>query len=246
MGAYSLVRSRHELGQLVFYDSTYLQRWVDAIGPNVIKYLNDFGGDDDGTEGWVETTTAGTCGVSIYNADNGAILLYTAGTDSDGYNMHRFTGVRLSTNDPVYFGVRWQFRGSAAGSVSVAMGLTGADTDACGGLTDAMAFRSLSANTSLYLTGALNGTATNLSCCTMAVNTWYIDEFYFNGAAATANTKVDCWHDGTHIGSLSNGSICGDEVLMPTLSVEDEAGNASATSGLVVDWVRMIQLLGAR
>ena len=62
----------------------------------------------------------------------------------------------------------------------------------------------------------------------------------------TAATTVKYWHDGTYIGALSNGCICGDEVLMPTLSVEDEAGNASATSGLVVDWVRMVQLLESR
>jgi len=244
--AYSLVRSRHELGQLVFFDSAYRHRWVDAIGPNVIKYLNDFAGDDEGTEGWIETNTAGTCGVSVVNGDAGAILLYTSGDDGDGYNLNRFTGIRLSINDPVYFGVRWKFSGSAAGSVSVAMGLTAADTDACGGIADGMAFVSPSANTSLYLQGALNSTLTRSSACTLAADTYYIDEFYFNGASTTAATTVKHWHDGVYIGALSNGSICGDEVLMPTLSVEDEAGNASATSGLTVDWIRMIQLLGSR
>jgi len=240
------VHSRYEVGQLVFWEAPYRQRWVDAIGPNVIKYINDFN-DEYGTENWVETAV-GTSAVASYDLAGGHILFYTAGDDGDGIQVQKLGGYMATVNDPIYFGVRWQIRGSTGmGSCSVAMGLCIEDTTIAGGVSDGIYFYSGSADTTIQLKTVLNSGTPGISTAgTIAVNTYYIDEFYFNGAATTGATVVKHWHDGTYIGEISSSTICGDEALAISLAYMDEAGHASATTGLVVDWVRCIQLLASR
>ena len=247
--AYSLVRSRHINGQLVFYDSEYLQRWVDAIGPNAIKYLNDFN-SEQGTacEGWTETAS-GTSGVLSYDEDGGVLFLYTAGDDGDSIQIQKLGGYRAGVNDPLYFGVRWKITGTTgAGSCGIAMGLCIEDTAVHGpaGVSDGIYFYSGSAETTIQLRTELNSTAGTSTAGTIAVDTYYIDEFYFNGAATTGATTVQHWHDGTYIGAISSSTICGDEALGITIGFMNDAAHPSATTGLCVDWVRAIQLLGSR
>jgi len=249
MGAYSLVRSRHVNGQLVFYDSTYLQRWVDAIGPNVVKYINDFNAEQ-GTalEGWTETAV-GTSGALSYDEDGGVLFLYTAGDDGDSIQIQKLGGYRAGVNDPLYFGIRWKIVGTTAGgSCGIVMGLCIEDTTVHGpaGVSDGIYFYSGSADTALSLRTELNTTAGSSNAGTIAVDTYYVDEFYFNGAATTSLTTVEHWHDGTSMGKIATATICGDEALGITIGFMDDAGHASATTGLCVDWVRAIQVLGSR
>ena len=239
--AYSKVHSRHELGNLVFYEAGNRQRWLDAIGPTAIKFTEDFGGDI--LDNWTGTAYANTSSVSSYNIEGGGILLYTAGTDGDGYQIQKLEGFKPIDDCPIYFGVRWKLVGTTgAGSSSILMGLYEEDTSLTDESGDGVYFHSASAGTSLEFVMATGGTETDATAlATIVVDTWYIDEFYWDG-----DDTVKFWHNGAYTGSGSAASMDQTATLAVSLGYMDEAAHASVTTGLVVDWVRAIQLLDVR
>ncbi|GAG32488.1 unnamed protein product, partial [marine sediment metagenome] len=136
------VHSRYENGQLIFWEAGQRQRIVDAIGPNVVKYINDFGGDQ-GIENWIETAVSAGSGTSsmMSRAETGGIIrLDAAGNDNDGYQIQKLAGFVATDNDPIYFGCRWEFSGAAATAIDVIIGLASEDTSAIAGLTDGIYF----------------------------------------------------------------------------------------------------------
>ncbi len=239
--AYSKVHSRHELGNLVFWEEGNRQRWVEAIGPNVIKFIEDFAGDI--LANWTSTSLGATSGVASYDTEGGAILLYTGGTDGDGYELQKLSGFKFTASDPIYFGVRWKIVGTTgAGSSSIFMGLANEDTSLIASTNDAVYFDSASSGTSLNFIIESGGTEVSVEAlATIVVDTWYTDEFYWDG-----DDTVTAWHNGTEIGTGSAASIDQTQIMAVSLGWEDEAGHASGTTGLVVDWVRAIQLLATR
>ena len=238
--AYSKVHSRHELGNLVFYDASNRQRWLDAIGPTAIVFKEDFAGDI--LANWTGTSLGATSGVASYDAEGGAILLFSGGTDGDGYELQKLSGFKLIDDCPCYFGVRWKITGCGAGSCSVFLGLAAEDTSLIASTNDAVYFDCASAGVALNFIQETGGTETAVEAlATVVVDTWYIDEFYWDG-----EDTVTAYHDGAAIGTGSAASMDQTQVMSVSLGWEDEKGHASGTTGMVVDWVRAIQLLDVR
>ena len=239
--AYSKLHSRHELGNLVFYDASNRQRWLDAIGPTAIVFKEDFAGDI--LANWTGTSLGATSGVASYDAEGGCILLFTGGTDGDGYELQKLSGFKLIADCPCYFGVRWKITGTTGGgSSSIFLGLANEDTSLIAGTNDGVYFGSTSSSTALNFiqeTGGAETSATALA--TIVVDTWYIDEFYWDG-----DDTVTAYHDGASVGTGSAASMDQTQRMAVSLGWEDEAGHASGTTGMVVDWVRAIQLLDVR
>ncbi len=239
--AYSKVHSRHELGNLVFYDAQYRQRWLDVIGPTAIKFIEDFAGDI--LANWTGTSIGGTSGVASYDAEGGCILLFTGGTDGDGYELQKLSGFKFIADCPIYFGVRWKITGTTgAGSCAIFMGLANEDTSLIASTSDAVYFDSGSSETALNFIMETAGAETSVEAlATIVVDTWYIDEFYWDG-----DNTVKFWHNGIFTGSGSAASMDQTQRMAVSLAWTDEVGHASGTTGLVVDWVRAIQLLDVR
>lgn len=239
---YARMHSRYELGNLVFWEDGYRQRWVEAIGPNVVKYINDFGGDNP-AETWIDTVV-GSSGIASYDVEGGAILLYGGGADGNGAQIQKLSGFKFTANDPIYFGVRWKITGTTgAGSCSIFMGLANEDTTLIPSTNDGVYFDSASSGVALNFITESGGTEVSVEALTtIVVDTYYIDEFYWDG-----DDTVKFWHNGTYIGSGSAGSIDQTQRMAVSLGWQDEAGHGSAgTIGLVVDWVRAVQLLATR
>ena len=242
MGAYSLVRSRHEIGQLVFYDSQYRQRWIDAIGPNVIKFMEDFGADlaSPTVGSWVATPASG--GVVSYTAVGGAIRLWGDESAGNMMQMQKLNGFVACTACPIYFGVRWKITGAlAAASAQVILGLHDEDTSVCATPNTGIVFELATAATGLDMVCYSTGTGVTMTALTtVALDAWYTDEFYWDGSNA-----VNLYHNGSYIGAASAGSVAQTSAMAVTLAWYNVAAN-TVGNGLVVDWVRAIQLLDAR
>jgi hypothetical protein len=149
----SNVHARYENGQLIYYEAGQRQRIVDAIGPNVIKYVNDFGGSNP-IEDWIETVVSagsGTTTIKSRAEAGGIIHIDAAGNDNDGEQIQMLAGFVATANDPIYFGCRWEFTGTGAGSCDVVIGLVNEDTSVIAGATDMIAFRTKDADTALDL-----------------------------------------------------------------------------------------------
>lgn len=240
--AYARMHSRYELGNLVFWEDGYRHRWVDAIGPNVIKYINDFSayGED-----WDETAVEAGSGTSVitnYDGEGGLIYLNAAGNENDGIQAQSQTeGFKPTDEDPIFFGVRWKIHGTGAGSCDVIMGLCVTDTDVIGAMTAGIYFKTVDAATTLTLETEDAGSATSQTMlATIAVDTWYTDEFYYDGGA-----NVKCWHNGAYIGAATT-QIPSSETLAVTLAYLNGAAHGQSNAGLVVDYVRCVQLLASR
>lgn len=243
--AFSKIHSEHRLGNLVFWEAPYRQRLVEAIGPNVIKFLEDFGSDvfsSPSATTWVETKVAGTCGVASYPIEGGGVFLYSNGSDNHGYEMQKMAGFVAVDDCPIYFGVRWKLLGIGGLSASVVLGLLDEDTSVVETPNTGIVFTipSAAANLDFVCYSTLTGVAMT-ALTAVLTDTWYTNEFYWDGA-----DQIKMWHNGAYIGAASTASIAQTSAMAITIAFQNEAENASGTTGLLVDWIRAVQLLDVR
>ena len=245
-GGIANVNSRYENGQLIFWENQYRQRIVDAIGPNVIKYINDFGGDNP-AETWIDTVVSAGTGTSVIagaSETGGILTIRAAGDDNDGLQIQKLLGFVATDNDPIYFGCRWEFTGTGAGSCDVIIGLVDQDTSAIAAATDMIAFRTKDADTALDLVTEDNTSETELElAATIVVDTWYTNEFFFDGDPTTP--RVHAWHNGTYIGA-STANIEQTNGLGLTIAYLNGAAHGEGNAGINVDYIRCVQLLATR
>ena len=245
--AMSLVRSRHEQGQLVFYDSSYRHRWVDAIGPNVVKFVDDFSAClvDSAWESTVVEVGTSNSIIVPYNAEGGIVLFAPAENDNDAIQIQSANeGFKLTDNDPIYFGARWGVYGcTAAGSFEVFIGLSNKDTTLVTGGTSCAGFNVTAGSNQVgfYASKAASGTTQSV-LTTLTAGVFHITEFYWNGS-----DTLYCWVDGaaatSHVTQIASA-----QSLAVSISVTNNSTSKAITnaSGLLVDWVRCIQLLASR
>ncbi|RJQ29210.1 hypothetical protein C4571_02130 [Candidatus Parcubacteria bacterium] len=230
------VHSKWINGQLVFWD-TYEYRWVDAIGPDVVKYCNHFVNlpvdDTTGNPTEFTTTETGVNTVVISTTAGGRLLLTTGATENNGISM-QLTGeaFKLESNKPLYFGTKLQV--NDADQVDLFIGLCITDTDLAGGMTDGVYFESLDESASISCVTEKDSTETQTdSTGTLVDATDKTLEFYWDGS-----TYIHFYIDGTLVASSST-NIPTDEEL--TLSIELLTGEGTANT-CSIDWVRVIQI----
>ena len=244
---YSLTRSRHEQGQLVFYDEEYRHRWIDAIGPNVVKYIDDFAASlyNDAWETTVVETGTGSSLILPYDSEGGVALFSPADADNDAIQIQSSNeGFKLTDNDPIYFGARWGVYGvTSAGSVEVFIGLSNKDTTLVTGGTSCAGFivTDGSDQVGFYASKAASGTTQSI-LTTLTASVFHTTEFYWNGS----NTLY-CWIDGVAATSHTT-QIASGQTLAVSISATTAGDNDGATNnnGVIVDWIRAIQLIAAR
>lgn len=230
--------------QLVFYDSAYGWRWLDAFGPNVAKFLQDFvqcpfaaadsPADFDVTlveGGGGETTIA-----LVDGATGGELLITTDAAEHDGANLHAHgEAFYFASAWPAYFGIRLKVSDSDESVLWAGLGLSDTNWDT-GAPDDYIAFYSADAAATVNFQVAQDGTATSLEGVhTLVDNTYVTLEWYYDG------TTVYAYVNGVLVGSIaaSNANFPNDEYLTPTIDFTTGEGNAATCT---VDWIRAIQI----
>lgn len=225
-------------GALVYHDG---QRWFDAVGPNVAKFLEDFvatpfaGADAPAAfattlveAGAGETTVALKAG-----ADGGALVITADANEDDGANVQVLgEAFKLAAGKPLYFGVKFQV--SEATQSDFFLGLAITTTAALGGVTDGIYFRKVDGSTTCNLVLEKNSAETEAAALTVAAATDYTLEFYFDG------TYVDFWVNGVQGTRPAITNLPDDEWLSPIMQFLN--GAAGAGKNLEIDWIRVIQI----
>ena len=158
------LHTRYEGGNLVYWD-THRKRIVDAVGADVVKFVEDFVQSGlaaaDAPLGWTVTlveTGGGESTITLPDAVGGALLLTTDAFENDGISMQLDGEAFELTSDQrlVYFGIRLQISDATQSDLLVGLCIT--DTALLGGMTDGVYFRKVDGSTSLAAVTEKNST----------------------------------------------------------------------------------------
>jgi len=240
-------QSKQIAGNVVYYDSGEPQRLLDAFGPGVYKYLNDFVGapttTDAGTDpyGWAFTALTGEDADTEIQAGKtygGEMVVMCDSTENDGANLY-MTGEAwyLDSNAHyTYFGVKLKV--SDADQTDLMVGLTVQDAEMWGGITDGIYFESADGTATLTFVTEKNTTETSdTSAGTLVDDTYIWLEFTYDG------TTVKAYADGALV-ATSTTNIPTDEAL--TFAVElltgEDCGACSSDNTVSIDKLNIIQI----
>jgi hypothetical protein len=222
--------------------SGHRNRWVDAWGPVVSKFVSEFDRlSVDDTTGWpteftntiVQGGSGNTTFALVVGAEGGAAIITTDDVDNDGVNMQlKGEAFKLATNKPLYFGIKMTCSEATQSDFLVGLAIT--DTDALGGLTDGVYFRKVDAATAVTCVIEKDSAETASSTLSTLDTSAHIYEFYYDGAG-----NVTPYVDGTASTALSGSNLPDDEFLTLTLHLLSGAAGAKT---FTIDWVRAIQL----
>ena len=243
--------SRWVNGALVYYDGNdHRKGWLDAIGSNVVKYINDFVVCPRSTAAamaannpeWIIThTSAGTGMSEVKNANltGGVMMLEPASNDNDGIDM-QLLGEDFSpkADCPLYFGVRYKCDEKTQSDFI--LGIVEHETAVIDGASHGIYFGKSDGETHVKLHVVKDVTSDKTVVMTTDVtNTgWHVDEFLVESTG-----RIDCWHDGTQMTSLTTSAIPTTDMAV---TIAFESGAATSTYALYIDWIRCIQINNAR
>jgi hypothetical protein len=228
-------------GHLVYVEkSAHPRRWLDAIGPNVVKVIDRFMNSGlasaDAPLGWTVTLVEAGAGESTITKPDGVdagILLTTDANEDDGIGMQlKGEGFKASTAcKGLYFYARLQANEATQSDFLVGLCIT--DTTLLGGMTDGIYFEKLDGGTGISCVTEKDSTETQTdNVGTFAADTDVTLEFFFDG------TRVFFFVNGTLVATHTT-NIPDDEELTPSLQFL-----AGSTTAKTLAWkeVRAIQV----
>lgn len=231
------VHSTHIAGQLAFW-SGHRKRILDAIGPDVVKYVDDFvaGGPDTAWDAWTVTRVEAGAGESTLTSGddgNGQMVLTTDQNENDGLNVQLLgASYKLMSGKPLYYGVKIKL--SEATQSDLFVGLAVTDTDILGGVTDSIGFRKVDGSADLTFVVEKDSNETIVSGLKTLVDaTEYFLEFYWDGAG------LEVFVDGVSAATPAITNLPNDELLR--VSKQLLAGAAGAGITAKFDKVACIQ-----
>jgi hypothetical protein len=236
------LHSQYVKGNLVFWQD-HRKRWVDAIGTDVVKWIDDFvagvGADAQFDNFWtvtrVETGLGGESTVARTDQSGGALLITTDNAENDGINMQLLgESFELSTDQVIYFGA-FGVKMSDATQSDLFIGLAITDTDILGGVTDSIGFRKVDASAAVSFLVEKDSTETTATAYTAANDTAADMEFLYDGRSGTLEAFVN----GASIGTVATTNLPNDELLRP--SVHFLTGAAAAIT-CTIDKMVCIQI----
>lgn len=231
------VRSRSINGARAYWE-THRKRIVDAIGSDVVKYVDDFvhgEGGDTAWDAWTVTRVeagAGESTITSGDTGNGTMLLTTDAAENDGLNCQLLgESFKLEASKPLYFGARIQSLSDATQS-DFFIGLAITDTDILGGITDGIGFKKVDGSADLTFAITKNSSTTTASGLkTLVASTAYVIEFFWDGI-------LQVFVDGASVAVPAITNLPDDEELR--VSVQFLTGEAVAKT-LAIDWIRCIK-----
>ena len=231
-------------GRLVYYDVTYPQTWLDVVGPDVVKYVNEFVGSTipivtesaaPDPPGWVFTELTGTTAATEITAGttySGEMQVLPDATDGDGFNLYiEGESFILTTAMPLYFGIRLKMTDADQSDLMVGLFIT--DAELWGAVSDGAYFHSADETAVASFSTEKDGTPTADTAAGTLTESYTKLEFYFDGAGT-----VKAWFDNVLV-ATSTTNIPDDEAM--TFIVECLTGEDVA-NGVVIDWVRIFQI----
>lgn len=210
--------SRFVKGNLVFTDR-HLKRFVDAIGPDVVKDIDDFvsgpGIDTAFDNDWTVTRVeagAGESTVTRTDAVGGALLITTDAAENDGVNMQGIGECFELTSDQVlYFGA-FGLQVSDATQSDFFIGLAVTDTDILGGVTDRIGFQKLDGATAVTFMCEKDSTETLSGTLHTLANATPVDlEFFWDGAG------LEVFVNGVSVATPAVTNLPNDEFLRKSI-----------------------------
>lgn len=237
------VEGRRIHGNLVYIDqSKHLKRVIDAIGPDVFKYHNDFmQGHLLSAAGLADAftvTAVGSSTIAATDAAGGVVLLTTGGTEDNGLNIQALgenfhlgaTGIRL-----LHFIAR--FKISEVLQSDFFIGLCDTDTDILGGADDSIGFRKVDGSAAVEFVTEKGTTETTLAAVhTQVDDAWVEFEFYYDAVDGTLEAFVN----GASVGFVAVTNLPDEE---QRVSVHFLTGEGGAKT-MQIDYIRVTQIGG--
>jgi len=230
-------------GNFVYIDrAAHLRRVIDAMGPDVFKFIDDFErsqltGADALLGATVTLVEAGASESTVAYADaaGGELLITTDSNENDGVNIQWGPeAFKLASGiSMLYIGARVKISNATESDLFIGLSVTA--TDILGGVTDSIGFRKVDGSTAMTALLEKNSTETTANVSTLDTS-YHIYELYYDGST------VEVFVDGVSLGSVATTNLCDDEEMRP--SVHFLAGSAAART-CSIDWFRVIQI-GAR
>lgn len=229
------------IGDNLVYYGGHRGRIIDAIGPDVVKYTEDFVGSPlsaaDAPVGWTVTLVeagAGESTITKPDAIGGALLLTTDGNEDDGIGLQLAgESFELTTDQRLtYFGIKLQCGEATQNDFLVGLCIT--DTTLLGGMSDGVYFEKLDGGTGISFTVEKNATETQAdSLATFAAATDVILEFLW------VPSRLEAFINGVSVAVPALTNLPDDEALTP--SIQLLAGSA-AVNTMQIDWIRAVQV----
>lgn len=225
------VSTKYINGALVYYDDEVTHRIVDAIGPNVVKYVLGPGADVSESNGQfvITLTEAGGGDTTVVAAQTigDKLLITTDGTEYDGINMQLAGELfKLEAGKPLYFGVKATSNDATESDMllgmcelQTALLATGA-AHAVGGTIEGFFFLKLDGSTTINAEVYETNAETGQAAVATAMNTsahWY--EWVWDG------TTLYAYYDNVLVGSFT--SDLPDAELTPSINYRTGEGNAT-------------------
>lgn len=234
------VKGKMVQGNIVYWDA-HEKRIIDAIGPDVTKYINEFTVgpgtdatfDDDWTVTRVETGAGESTAIRI-DGVGGVLQITTDAAENDGINTQAIGGsFKLGSGNVVYCGAR--LKASATTQNDFFIGLAVTDTDILGGVTERVGFEKLDGVTDVKAM-LEEATVETLSGSLLTLDTnYHTYEFYFDG------TNIEFLIDGAskYVPATTNLP----DTVNLRVSIHGLTGEAVAKT-FDIDYIRCIEIGG--
>jgi hypothetical protein len=218
---------------LVYYDSDYPHRWLDVIGPDVVKHI--FDGVNYSADLYTVTTVNASTISGVESTLGGQMVFTSDGAENDGVQAQLLgeafylSGIAY----PCYFGAR--FKVNDADQVDAFLGLAIQDTTILAGVSDSIGFRTVDESASLTFLLEKGSSETEATVATLSDDTYVVVEFYYDG------DTVEYYVDGSSVGSYATSvaNMPDDEHLAPALAL---LTGETAANTMTVDWARWFQV----
>lgn len=187
---------------------------------------------------WVVTTVeagGGAATEAVGNEAGGVLVITNDNFDNDA-DWFQWAGGAGAVKETFKFAAdkKLQFVGrfklSSFLNTDFMAGLYVTDTDPIGGVTDGIYFRSLTGTQTLQFVVEKNSTETVIQCGTIADDTYFDVEFYWDANGG----KIDAYVNGTRIGAAVTDNAPDDEELALSFGVQNGSAAAHVMS---VDYV---------
>ena len=237
-----MIKTKTVKNALVTYDDRYLQRWLDAVGVDVVKFelaRTAIPRDDTllvPTELLNTEINVGT--VVNESALGGGLVITTDVAEYDGHSLQAPYGAfQLSSGCPLYFGAKFKTEHATHGDFLV--GLCEVDTTpmatsashALSVTDDGVFFYKLTTGTEFDFVNELGGVEGATALGATHDTEYHVYELYYDG------TVLHVYFDDSLVTSIATGLA--DQVLTPTF--EARAGSDGAEV-LTIQWARAIQI----
>lgn len=235
----STINSKYVNGNLVYTDSRYPHRIIDAFGPTVAKFFDDyvqtpFAGADSPAAYTATLVEAGAGESTIALVDGeqgGAILITSDANEDDGLQIQvKGEAFKFVASKPLYFGARLKIDEATQSDFLVGLCIT--DTTLLGGMSDGAYFRKVDATTAVLAVlekATVETTAAALTC----------DVAYHDYEITWDGTTAKFYVDGVQLAAIAQTNLPNTEFLTPSIALL--AGQAVITN-LTCAWMRCIQL----